>query len=38
VIRVSQHGFHVADVRSVAELEQWFALAELEPETLTMVA
>jgi hypothetical protein len=31
-LRVSFHGFHVADVRTVAELAQWFPLAELEPD------
>jgi hypothetical protein len=30
-LRVSLHGVHVADVRTVAQLEQWFPLAELEP-------
>jgi hypothetical protein len=37
-IRVRYFGFHVADVRSVAELGQWFALADLEPETLAVAA
>ena len=37
-LRVRQHGFYVADVRSVAELEQWFPLASLEPERLTLAA
>jgi hypothetical protein len=32
-IRVRLHGFFVADVRTVAELEQWFPLAELEPDS-----
>jgi rhodanese-related sulfurtransferase len=32
-LRVSFHGVHVADVRTVAELEQWFSLETLE-ETL----
>jgi hypothetical protein len=31
-LRVSLHGFHVADVRTVAELEQWFVLGDLEPD------
>jgi hypothetical protein len=31
-LRVSLHGFHVANVRTPAELEQWFPLAELEPD------
>src|SRR5258708_6382290 len=29
-IRLRQHGFYVADLRSVAELESYVALAELE--------
>jgi hypothetical protein len=33
-LRVSFHGAHVPDVRTVAELEQWFPLADLAPETL----
>jgi len=33
-LRVSLHGSHVADVRSVAELEQWFPVAGLEPDGL----
>jgi hypothetical protein len=37
-LRVSFHGFHVADVRTVAELEQWFPLAELEPDGLLVLA
>lgn len=31
-LSVRFHGFHVADVRSVAELERWFPLTDLEPE------
>jgi hypothetical protein len=31
-LRVSLHGSHVADVRTVAKLAQWFPLAELEPD------
>jgi hypothetical protein len=31
-LRVSYHGWWVADVRSVAELEQWFPVADLEPD------
>jgi len=31
-LKVSQHGCFVALVRAVAELEQWFPLAELEPD------
>jgi hypothetical protein len=37
-LRVSFHDVHVADVRTVAELAQWYALAELEPETLMLAA
>jgi hypothetical protein len=37
-IRIRQHGFHVADVRSIAELEQWFPLASLEQDTLALAA
>jgi hypothetical protein len=37
-IRVRFCGFHVADVRSAAELERWFPLASLEPETLALAA
>ena len=37
-IRVRQHGFHVADVRSVAELEQWFPLASLAQDALAPAA
>jgi len=29
---VSFHGVHVADVRTVAGLGQWFPLGELEPD------
>jgi hypothetical protein len=29
-LRVRYHGYHVADVRSVAELEKYFPLDELE--------
>jgi hypothetical protein len=31
-LRVCQYGFWAADVRTVAELEQWFPVADLEPE------
>ena len=31
-LRVRYHGFYIADVRTVAELEQWFSLADLEPD------
>jgi hypothetical protein len=34
-LRVRYHGFYVADVRTVAELEQWFPLADLEPDGLS---
>jgi hypothetical protein len=37
-LRVSFHGFHIADVRTVAELERWFPLAELEPDGLLVLA
>jgi hypothetical protein len=37
-LRVSQHRFWTADVRTVDELEQWFALAELEPDGLSPAA
>jgi hypothetical protein len=37
-IRVRYFGFHVADVRSVTDLGQWFALADLEPEALALAA
>jgi hypothetical protein len=33
-LKVTYYGFFVAVVRTVGELEQWFALSELEPETL----
>ncbi len=35
-LRVRYHGFYVADVRTVAELEQWFPLADLEPDGLSI--
>jgi hypothetical protein len=37
-LRVRYHGFYVADVRTVAELEQWFPLADLEPDGLGVAA
>lgn len=37
-LRVSQYGWWTADVRSVAELGQWFALADLEPDGLSLAA
>lgn len=33
-LKVTYYGSFVALVRTVAELEQWFALSDLEPETL----
>lgn len=33
-LKVTYYGYFVAVVRTVAELEQWFALSDLEPETL----
>ena len=33
-LKVTYCGFFVALVRTVAELEQWFVLSDLEPETL----
>ena len=33
-LRVRYHGYHVADVRSVAELERYFPLGELEADAL----
>jgi hypothetical protein len=35
-IRLTHHGFHVADVRDPAELERWIALAELRHDALIM--
>ena len=35
-LRVRYHGFYVADVRTVAELEQYFPLADLELDALTL--
>lgn len=37
-LRVRQFGAWTADVRSPAELEQWFALADLEPDGLSLAA
>jgi hypothetical protein len=37
-IRLRYYGFYVADVRSAGELERWFPLASLEPETLAPAA
>lgn len=36
-LRVTQHGFWTADVRTVAEIERFFPLAELEEEGLIEV-
>ena len=33
-LRVRYHGYHVADVRSVAELARYFPLGELEADAL----
>lgn len=33
-LRIRYHGFYVADVRTVAELEQYFPLTDLEPDGL----
>jgi hypothetical protein len=35
-LKVTYCGFFVALVRTVAELEQWFPLADLQPETLAL--
>lgn len=35
-LKVTYYGSFVALVRTVAELEQWFPLAELERETLAL--
>ena len=37
-LKVTYCGSFVALVRTVAELETWFPLADLEPETLTPMA
>jgi hypothetical protein len=37
-IRVTRYGSWVADLREPAELEQFFSLTELEPETLSAAA
>jgi hypothetical protein len=37
-LRVTQYGWWTADVRTVAELEQWFPLAELEEHALVAAA
>lgn len=37
-LRVCQYGFYTADVRSIAELAQWFPLAELELDALSLAA
>jgi hypothetical protein len=33
-LRVCYYGYHVADVRTVAEIERWVCLAELKLDTL----
>jgi hypothetical protein len=35
-LRLCQYGSWVADVRSPAELDQWVALADLEPDGLSL--
>lgn len=35
-LRVYCCNYWVADVRSIAELEQWFPLADLEPDALAL--
>jgi hypothetical protein len=37
-LRIRYHGYHVADVRSIAELERYIPLGELEPDALTRPA
>jgi hypothetical protein len=37
-LRVSYCGWWVADVQSVAELERWFPVADLEPDGLVLAA
>jgi hypothetical protein len=37
-LRVRYHGYHVADVRSIAELERYFPLGELEADALVNAA
>lgn len=34
-LRVSQYGSWVADIRTPAELTQWFSLGDLEPDELS---
>ena len=36
--RVSYYGYHVGYARSVAELERWVPLADLERDTLALAA
>jgi hypothetical protein len=33
---ICQHGVFVADVRTVADLERWVSLADLEPDGLAL--
>jgi hypothetical protein len=37
-LRIKQYGAWTADVRTVAELERWVALADLEPDALALAA
>jgi hypothetical protein len=37
-LRVCQFGHWTADVKNPAELEQWFALSDLEPDGLSLAA
>ena len=37
-LKVTYCGFFVALARTVGELEQWFALTDLQPETLAYAA
>ena len=37
-LRICYCNYWVADVRSIAELEQWFPLADLEPDALALAA
>jgi hypothetical protein len=37
-LRVCHHGHCVADTRSVAELERWLQLADVERDTLALAA
>lgn len=37
-LRIKQYGVWTADVRTLAELERWVALADLEPDSLALAA